>query len=321
MRDVLIGQTDYTVLVRVASTTGAPVTGLANTDIDIAYARVETDNDVTTSDVSPASLSALTDAHSDWGWKEVSSTDHPGLYRLDVADAVFASGAWESVVTVTDASGTDFYAIDIGFRLVSFNVQDGVRMGLTALPNAAAEAAGGLVTNGTSTGQLSVSGGRAKADTIYWNAAAVATPTVAGVPEVDITHISGVAEDLATETDVVDSILDEVLAGSHDVAGSLGALVPAISTQQGTRFDGVDDNLDTIIDQTLPANIGAAILDLADAVETGVTVRKLFRLLAALGGGKTTSDGAVYRNINDSKNVITSTITDGDRASVTLDLT
>jgi hypothetical protein len=144
VRDVLIGQTDYTILVKIVGTDGAPETGLANTAIDIAYSRVETDNDVTTSDVSPASLAALTDAHSDWGWLEVSSTDHPGLYRLDIADAVFASGAWEAVVTITDASGTDFYAVDIGFRLVSFNAQDGVRLGLTALPNAAADAAGGL---------------------------------------------------------------------------------------------------------------------------------------------------------------------------------
>ena len=43
MREVLIGQADYTVLVKVVSTTGAPVTGLTNTDIDIAYSRVETD--------------------------------------------------------------------------------------------------------------------------------------------------------------------------------------------------------------------------------------------------------------------------------------
>lgn len=145
MREVLIGQTDYTVLVKIIGTDGAPVTGLAHTDIDIAYARVETDNDVTTADVAPADLANLTAAHSDWGWEEVSQSDHPGLYRLDVADAVFASGAWEAVVTIVDASGTDFEAVDIGFRLVSFNAQDGVRLGLTALPNAAADGAGGLV--------------------------------------------------------------------------------------------------------------------------------------------------------------------------------
>jgi hypothetical protein len=144
MREVLIGQTDYTVLVKIVGTDGAPESGLTEASIDLAYSRVETDNDVTTADVTPAALTALTDAHTDWGFEEVSSTDHPGLYRLDIADAVFASGAWEAVVTITDASGTDFYAVDIGFRLVAFNPLDGVRLGLTALPNAAADAAGGL---------------------------------------------------------------------------------------------------------------------------------------------------------------------------------
>jgi hypothetical protein len=144
MREVLIGQTDYTVLVKIIGTDGAPESGLTEASIDLAYSRVETDNDVTTADVTPAALSALTDAHTDWGFEEVSSTDHPGLYRLDIADAVFASGAWEAVVTITDASGTDFYAVDIGFRLVAFNPLDGVRLGLTALPNAAPDAAGGL---------------------------------------------------------------------------------------------------------------------------------------------------------------------------------
>ena len=150
-QEVLIGQTDYTVLVKIRDDAGAPATGLDNTDIDIAYARVETDNDVTTSDVTPASLSALTDAHSDWGFKEVSATDHPGLYRLDIADAVFASGAWSAVVTI---SGAGLDPADLEFVLVAFNPRDGVRLGLTALPNAAAEAAGGLYTRGSGAGQI-----------------------------------------------------------------------------------------------------------------------------------------------------------------------
>jgi hypothetical protein len=178
MREVLIGQTDYTVLVKIVGTDGAPESGLTEASIDLAYSRVETDNDVTTADVTPAALSALTDAHTDWGFEEVSSTDHPGLYRLDIADAVFASGAWEAVVTITDASGTDFYAVDIGFRLVAFNPLDGVRLGLTALPNAAADAAGGL--------PISAAGGLdldAKIGAL--------TFTVANKVDANATHISG----------------------------------------------------------------------------------------------------------------------------------
>lgn len=45
------------------------------------------------------------------------------------------------------------------FKLVRFDSNDSVRFGLFALPNAAAEAAGGLITRGTGTGQLHVSSG------------------------------------------------------------------------------------------------------------------------------------------------------------------
>lgn len=117
---VLIGQTDFTVLVMMRDNAGAPATALAHTDIDIAYARVETDNDVTTTDVAPADLASLTAAHSDWGWEVVSATDHPGVYRLDIADAVFASGAWSAVVTV---SGTGLDPAHLEFELVSLDLK------------------------------------------------------------------------------------------------------------------------------------------------------------------------------------------------------
>jgi len=124
-QEVKQGQTDYTVLVLIRDTAGAAKTALTEASIDLAYARVETDNDVTTTDVTPASLSALTDAHSDWGFKEVSATDHPGLYRLDIADAVFASGAWSAVVSVT---GTGLDPAHLEFVLVPEAPYDGVKV-------------------------------------------------------------------------------------------------------------------------------------------------------------------------------------------------
>ena len=45
------------------------------------------------------------------------------------------------------------------FQIANFDSGDSVRLGLFALPNAAAEAAGGLITRGTSAGQLNVSAG------------------------------------------------------------------------------------------------------------------------------------------------------------------
>jgi hypothetical protein len=45
------------------------------------------------------------------------------------------------------------------FQVVAYDSADSQRLGLFALPNAAAEAAGGLITRGTGTGQLHVSSG------------------------------------------------------------------------------------------------------------------------------------------------------------------
>lgn len=45
------------------------------------------------------------------------------------------------------------------FQIAAYDSNDSVRLGLFALPNAAAEASGGLITMGTGTGQLHVSSG------------------------------------------------------------------------------------------------------------------------------------------------------------------
>lgn len=206
MEDILIGSTDRTIPVFIpdpASTTGAGKTGLAAAAITVTYTRYETDNDVVHNDVTGSlnDLSALTDAHNDWGWKEVSSTLSKGQYRLDIADAVFASGAWYAVVQVTITSGTAA-ATPKQFRLVSRNDLDGVRLGLTALPNAAAEAAGGLYTRGSGAGQIAQdANGRINA-----NVAAIETAdptdTIRDAVVDDATRIDASALNTATGTTI-----------------------------------------------------------------------------------------------------------------------
>ena len=102
-QEVKIGQTDYTVLMLVRDTAGAPKTGLVfnSAGIDICYTRVETDNDVVLAAGAPVDLvtPALTDPHLDWGFLQVDATNAPGLYRVDLPDGVFASGAWSAIVS------------------------------------------------------------------------------------------------------------------------------------------------------------------------------------------------------------------------------
>jgi hypothetical protein len=146
---IKVGFTDYTTLVFIpdpASTDGSGKTGLVAANLTVSGVRVETDNDVTVTDYTGSlnDLGALTSAHADWGLKEVSSTLAPGLYRLDIADAIFASGAWSAVVYVMITTSAAA-ASPMEFTLVAYDINDTVRMGLTALPNAAADAAGGLI--------------------------------------------------------------------------------------------------------------------------------------------------------------------------------
>ena len=140
------------------------------------------------------SLVTLANAQAAWssgGFVKCDDTNMPGLYRLDLPDAVLASGVNEVVVTLKGA--TNMADCDLKVELVDFDPFDTIRLGLTAMPNAASGAAGAILTSGTGTAQLAVTGGRANADVLYWNASAVSAPNVAGFPVVDVSKNAGTA--------------------------------------------------------------------------------------------------------------------------------
>lgn len=130
------GATDRAVTLRIVdSTDGTPETGVVfNTaGIDLWYRR----EGAAKVSITEATLSALTDAHTDGGFLHIGD----GCYRLDLPDAAFATGA-----NFVDIGGTVTGMVVIGgrVRLIGADLEDAVRLGLTALPNAAAGANGGL---------------------------------------------------------------------------------------------------------------------------------------------------------------------------------
>lgn len=138
MRSVKKGATDQSVVIRIVDATdGTPETGVAyNTSgIDLWYRR----EGATKTSITEASLSALNDAHTDGGILHIGD----GYYRLDLPDAAVASGANGVVV---GGAVTGMIVVGCYVHLVDYDPQDAVRMGLTALPNAAANATGGLMT-------------------------------------------------------------------------------------------------------------------------------------------------------------------------------
>jgi hypothetical protein len=139
------------------STKGAGKTGLSSGSINLVIAYIRTLDSAATT-YTGANIQAQTtigtfqqptdSAHV--RFKEVDSANFPGLYELQFHDSATAFGSGDASdaieINILETSTT---ALNIGpnmclIPLVPWDYQDGVRMGLTALPNAAANAAGGL---------------------------------------------------------------------------------------------------------------------------------------------------------------------------------
>lgn len=134
-RPIKKGTTDVTVYVRVIdSSDGTPETGVAynTTGIDLWYMREGADHVAITEATQTAA-----GAHSDGGFVHISD----GWCRLDLPDAACASGVDGVMVGGTI---TGMIVLGCMVPLVDYDPYDTVRLGLTAMPNAAADAAGGL---------------------------------------------------------------------------------------------------------------------------------------------------------------------------------
>jgi hypothetical protein len=139
------GQTDVSTYFHLRLTAdGTDATGLTVTDFDLQYVR---SGATPAAKVDASALGAANSAHADNSAIEVDPTDQPGVYRVDWPDAAFATGVDEVLLTVKCATA---FTETLRVRLLS------VTRGLsgTALPDAAAEAAGGLYTRGTGAGQI-----------------------------------------------------------------------------------------------------------------------------------------------------------------------
>lgn len=127
------------------NTTGLPVNSLAynSTGIALWYRR----DGAAVTDITEVTLAAVTTAWTSGGFIYL----RDGVYRLDVPDAAFATGVNQVYIGGTF---TGYTVIGGVVQLVDIDMEDAVRQGMTALPNAAAEAAGGLYTRGTGAGQI-----------------------------------------------------------------------------------------------------------------------------------------------------------------------
>lgn len=153
-----------------------------------------------------------TGAYSSGGFCAVDGTNMPGLYRIDIPNAVFAT-ADKSVVMLKGA--TNMAPVLLEYQIVAFNPDDAVRLGLTAIPNQAQGLAGSLPT-GNATGQV----------TVVSTATGAITSSSFAAGAIDAAAIATGAVDAdALATSAVDEIADGFL--NRNIAGgsSTGRLV------------------------------------------------------------------------------------------------
>lgn len=110
---------------------------------------------------------------------------------------------------VLNAQAATADTTDTMYEVVAHNVQDGVHLGLTCLPNTAVTTNGSLITSGAGTAQLSVTSGQViiqtgtgtgqldftsgvvKSNSVQWLGGAIPAVNVTGVPLVDLKYTLG----------------------------------------------------------------------------------------------------------------------------------
>lgn len=140
----------YIIYSLLGTSPGEPVIALTHADITAgSYIR---QGGLRTSIGTLSTLAAADSAHSDGGFKEVDATNMPGVYRIDVADAAFASGV-DSVVIQLKMTA-EFIATPKEIEIRSTIDSDVTEIKVVA--DAQARSAASIVDGTAATGTLSL---------------------------------------------------------------------------------------------------------------------------------------------------------------------
>jgi len=198
-RPIIKGSTDQSTVIRILdSTTFLPENAVEyNTGgIDLWYRREQE----TKTSIVEAALAALDSAHSDGGIELIGD----GYYRLDLPDAAVAAGAGENSVQI---GGTITGMIVIGneHALVDYDPYNAVNMGMSALPNAAANAAGGMATSAAGGLNLDTIADWEDGERLDLLLDAIPTTAMRGTDNAALASVVGALNDVAAAGEVTDA--------------------------------------------------------------------------------------------------------------------
>lgn len=217
----------------------------------------------------------VTGAHSDGGFVEVSSTNMPGVYRLDLSDAICATGVNSVVVMLKGAANMAPVVLEI--QLVSYDPNDSVpAVDVTQWngANVASPHTAGYpvvtIKDGTGTGEIDTTSGGVLVAAIAANAitataiasnaitsAKIATDAIGaaqiaadaiGSSELAASAVTEIQSGLSTltaaqvnaevDTAIADARLDELLAADSDIDGAAPPTVGSVFHELLTKTAG-----------------------------------------------------------------------------------
>lgn len=160
------GQTSIVLRVKIldsAASTGAGKTGFTSASSGLIISTIaDNESTATAYTVAGSTIETITTlgtyaapTATKCRFKEVDSTNHKGVYEIQIADARFAVSSAKSVL-VSISGATGCAETDVVIPLRDLDPFDSVRAGLTALPNAAAGGTSGLPLAVDSSGRVDV---------------------------------------------------------------------------------------------------------------------------------------------------------------------
>ncbi len=303
------------------SDTGAPMTGLAYNTSNLRISIICNNEAAGTTYVAGVSIQDITTlgtfvapSASNVRFKEVSATNHPGLYEIQILDSRFSVANAQSMV-ISISGVTNMRQVDYEIILEQVDRQDATSFGLSRI-DAAITSRMATFTLPANFSLLGINGSGhisrvslvdllTAIDTDGITAAALSAAAVAkfeaallneGDGQALIDAIVQAIDAADIDTDILpglvrDAILNRVLAGNHDGAGSVGKLLQDINTGTGTNIPALIAALNNLSAAQVKAEADQALLDYDGPTEAEMNARTLVAASYATAASQTTMDG------------------------------
>lgn len=229
---------------------GEPKTGLVFSDIETGGSASYMRQGAARTDFQLFTLGSASAAHTDGGFILVDDTNMPGIYRCDIPDAACVTGVDEVTVALVVEATNNAAVSPLKVQILDVDLRDAVNMGITALPNAAANAAGGVLVSAA--GSLDMDALNVNIDDIETDTGTTLQAELDAIQVAVITNAAGVdiaADIIAIKAETANIVADTGELQVDDIPGTL------------TTIDGKINTIDTNVD-----DIEAALATLTNAL-------------------------------------------------------